>query len=250
MNAILIALLVALGLLIVISAYVSALCARGSRERYPLRVRDENEIGWMDARGDLYRELCARRRARVGRVLMFVAGVSLLALLILLTTRAAGDGVTLPAPDPAALPAAEELHALRVAKCRAVVDTLYPRSGFAPHCEFFIAEHERLGIGSEWQWSLAYGGANMELRCNYRARNGCAGPMDRPGGSTDPQANIRAHCKEAAYYRRTRGERGYALAKRVFYPRAPRDWGGGRIRKAYTRHVQIIEAAYRDGRLP
>ena len=72
--------------------------------RYPIRVRDENEIGWMDARGDLYRELCARRRARVGRVLMFVAGVSLLALLILLATRAAGEGVTLPAPDPAALP--------------------------------------------------------------------------------------------------------------------------------------------------
>ena len=105
MNAILIALLVALGLLIVISAYVSALCARGSRERYSLRVRDENEIGWMDTRGDLYRELCARRRARVGRVLMFVAGVSLLALLILLTTRAAGEGVALPASDPAALPA-------------------------------------------------------------------------------------------------------------------------------------------------
>jgi len=72
--------------------------------RYPIRVRDENEIGWMDARGDLYRELCARRRACVGRVLMFVAGVSLLALLILLATRAAGEGVTLPAPDPAALP--------------------------------------------------------------------------------------------------------------------------------------------------
>lgn len=218
--------------------------------RYPIRIRDADEIGWMDARNHLYREARARRRARVGRALMAVAGVALLALLMLLATRAAGEGVTLPAPDPAALPAAEELHALRVAKCRAVVDTLYPRSGFAPHCEFFIAEHERLGIGSEWQWSLAYGGANMELRCNYRARNGCAGPMDRPGGSTDPQANIRAHCKEAAYYRRTRGERGYALAKRVFYPRAPRDWGGGRIRKAYGRHVAVIEAAYKDGRLP
>ncbi len=73
--------------------------------RYPIRVRDENEIGWMDARDELYRELLARRRARVCRVLMFVAGVSLLALLILLATRAAGEGVTLPAPDPAALPA-------------------------------------------------------------------------------------------------------------------------------------------------
>lgn len=212
--------------------------------RYPIRIRDADEIGWMDARGDLYREARARRRARVGRALMAVAGVALLALLILLATRAAGEGVTLPAPDPAAL------RDLRVAKCRAVVDALYPGSGFGPYVEHFIDEHERLGIGSEWQWSLAYGGANMSLRCHFRARNGCAGPMDRPGGSTDPQANIRAHCKEAAYYRRTRGERGYALAKRVFYPRAPRDWGGGRIRKAYGRHVAAIEAAYKGGRLP
>ena len=81
--------------------------------RYPIRVRDENEIGWMDTRGDLYRELLARRRARVGRVLMVVAGVALLALLILLATRAAGEGVTLPAPDPAA-PTAEQLAAQTV----------------------------------------------------------------------------------------------------------------------------------------
>lgn len=72
--------------------------------RYPIRIHDADELGWMDARGDLHRELCARRRARVGRVLMVVAGAALLALLILLTTRAAGEGVTLPAPDPAALP--------------------------------------------------------------------------------------------------------------------------------------------------
>ena len=210
------------------------------------RIRSSDEIGWMDARDELYRELLARRRARVCRVLMFVAGVSLLALLILLTTRAAGDGRPLPPAVPAALP----LHALRVAKCGVVVDALYAGSGFAQHVEFFIAEHERLGIADEWQWSLAYGGANMELRCNYRARNGCAGPMDRPRGPKEPQANIRAHCKEAAYYRRTKGERGYTLAKRIFYPARPHDWGGGRIRKAYSRHVQIIEAAYRDGRLP
>lgn len=69
------------------------------------RIRSSDEIGWMDARNELYRELLARRRARVGRVLMVVAGVALLALLILLATRAAGEGVTLPAPDPAALPA-------------------------------------------------------------------------------------------------------------------------------------------------
>lgn len=32
--------------------------------RYPIRIHDADELGWMDARGDLYRELCARRRAR------------------------------------------------------------------------------------------------------------------------------------------------------------------------------------------
>ena len=218
--------------------------------RYPIRIHDADELGWMDARGDLYRELCARRRARVCRVLMFVAGVLLLALLVLLTTRAAGEGVTLPAPDPAALPAADELHALRVAKCRIVVDALYPKSGFGPYVEFFIEEHERLGIGSEWQWSLAYGGANCSLRCGVRFANGCTGPMDRPRGPRDPQANIRAHCKEAAHYRRTRGETGYQLARRVFYPARPHDWGGSRIRKAYGRHVAAIETAYKDGRLP
>jgi hypothetical protein len=63
----------------------------------------------MDARDELYRELLAR----VGRVLMVVAGVALLALLILLATRAAGEGVTLPAPDPAA-PTAEQLAAQTV----------------------------------------------------------------------------------------------------------------------------------------
>ncbi len=73
--------------------------------RYPIRIHDADELGWMDARGDLYREMCARRRARVGRVLMAVAGVSLLALLILLATRAAGDGRLLPPAVPAALPA-------------------------------------------------------------------------------------------------------------------------------------------------
>ena len=265
MNAILIALLVALGLLIVISAYVSALCARGSRERYSLRVRDENEMGWMDARGDLYREMCARRRARVGRALMAMAGVSLLALLILLSTRAAGEGVTLPAPDPAAL------RDLRVRKCRVIVDALYPGSGFGPHVEHFIDEHERMGIGDEWQWSLAYGGSNFSLRVGGRAPGRCYGPMDVKGPVPaswrpthlytgawsdsrllDPRINISVHVAEAAYHHRRTGRTGYRLMQAVFLPSAPRDWGANRdrIRKAYQRHVQTIEAAYRDGRLP
>jgi len=221
--------------------------------RYPIRVRDENEIGWMDARDELYRELLARRRARVCRVLMFVAGVSLLALLILLATRAAGDGRPLPPAVPAALPAADELHALRVAKCRIVVDALYPRSGFLPHCEFFIAEHERLGIVDEWQWSLAYGGANFGLRVGAVAPGNCAGPMDVKHYPLvrDPQANITWHCREMQYYHK-RGRHGYHLVKTVFLPSAPRDWGANRdrIRKAYGRHVRCIEAAYKDGRLP
>ena len=135
----------------------------------------------------------------------------------------------------------ELLYWERIDKCSAVVGQFYPRSGFQPYVEHFIMEHERAGLGAEWQWSAAYSGANMGMRCNFRARNGCAGPMDRPGGSTDPERNIDAHVAEMAYYHRTKGESGYQLMRRVFYPSRPHDWGGGRIRKAYEKHRRYLE---------
>ena len=57
------------------------------------------------------------------------------------------------------------LHELRVRKCAAIVKAFYPNSGFGEHVEYFISAHEKYGIVDEWQWSLAYGGANFSLRC-------------------------------------------------------------------------------------
>lgn len=127
----------------------------------------------------------------------------------------------------------------RIEKCRALVRHFYPHSGFAPYVEHFILAHEAAGMGDQWQWSLAYGASGIDLRCHFRGRNGCAGPMDRPGGSTDPVRNIDAHVAEMRHYYPR--EQGYTLMKRVFYPRAPRDWGGGRIKQAYETHRRYLE---------
>ena len=156
-----------------------------------------------------------------------------------------------PEPQRTSRPGAlDRVHDLRVHKCRAIVQALYPDSGFLPYCEFFISEHERQGIAEEWQWSLAYGGANFSLRVGGIAPGNCAGPMDvkhRPL-VTDPEANIAWHCREMAYYHK-RGRHGYRLVKTVFLPRAPRDWGHRRILRTYRRHVQTITEAYRRGEL-
>jgi len=137
------------------------------------------------------------------------------------------------------------LREIRVLKCQHIVKKLYPKSGFLPHVEYFIAQHEKYGIADEWQWSLAYGGANFGLKCNFRARNGCAGPMDRPRGSTNPRKNILAHVEETTRYHRN-GYRGYKLMQVVFYPARPHDWGGGKIRKAYNKHVKCLEGYYNE----
>lgn len=162
----------------------------------------------------------------------------------------ASNAITAPAAPPAATQLiskpADEIHNLRVRKCAAIVNALYPNSGFAEHVDYFITTHEEYGIADEWQWSLAYGGANFSLQCGVRARNGCAGPMDRPGGSTNAHKNITAHCRETAGFHED-GLRGYRLMQKVFYPAAPHDWGGKRILKAYIKHVRFIEKAYQEG---
>lgn len=167
--------------------------------------------------------------------------------------------------------AKQALRDLRIRKCRAIVRALYPRSGFGPHVEHFIDEHERMGIGDEWQWSLAYGGSNFSLRVGGRAPGRCYGPMDVKGPVPtawrpthlytgawsdsrllDPRINISVHVAEAAYHHRRTGRTGYRLMQAVFLPGAPRDWGTNRdrIRNAYGRHVRAIEAAYKRGDLP
>ena len=181
------------------------------------------------------------------------------------TTR--GMSLLYPSPcvtEPAALTAStgrtttpatdllpRELHRLRIAKCRYLVERLYPRSGFAPYIEFFISEHERLGMAEAWWDSLTYGAANFSLRVGARAPGNCCGPLDVKGLplALDPQENIRRHCREmASFYRR--GVRGRRLCECVFYPRRPHDWGGGRFRRTDRRHRECIERAYREGELP
>jgi len=149
-----------------------------------------------------------------------------------------------------ATPTRDLLRQLRVRKCRYIVQHLYPHSGFAPYVEFFVSEHERLGMAEAWWYSLVYGGANFSLRVGATAPGSCAGPMDvkhRPL-ILDPKANIRWHCREmAGFYRR--GVRGLRLCECVFYPARPHDWGGGRFAKTDRRHRACIERAYQEGRL-
>ncbi len=173
--------------------------------------------------------------------------------------------VAIPEPLPQKVSGGGALvsaHALRVAKCELIVRELYPNSGFLPYVEYFVSTFEKYGMGEDWWWGLCYSGAGIGLRCHYRARNGCAGPTDIPGGSTNPKANISAHCKEwFGFYKR--GIEGYAAAKCVFFPRRPHDWlpgksighmhrtqKRGRIWQAHLRHKQVIEEAYRQGKLP
>lgn len=149
------------------------------------------------------------------------------------------------------------LHDLRVAKCRYIVDHLYPHSGFAPYCEFLITEHERLeyehgqrahGYSAAWWWSLVYGGANFSLRVGAVAPGHCAGPMDVKHWPLvlDPEVNIQYHCREMLHFYK-RGVRGLSLCEHVFYPRRPHDWGGGRFRRTHRAHLRAIEQMIATG---
>lgn len=149
----------------------------------------------------------------------------------------------------------DDLHGLRVAKATWIVAHLYPTSGFGPYVHVLVREHERLereegdamaGFGAAWWWSLVYGGANFGLRVGASAPGNCAGPMDVKAFPLvlDPVSNIRHHCAEmATFYRR--GVRGIALCEHVFYPAAPRDWGGGRFRRTenlpYTPRYEVAD---------
>ena len=129
-------------------------------------------------------------------------------------------------------------EALRRAKCRLLWRTVAPWSYSEDLCEFFVAEHERQGIGDQWYYSLVYGFSNFGLTIGKRV-GPCYGPMDvrqewaracgyRAAHLRDPRRNIRAHVAEMALYHRRTGETGMALLARVFYPASPRRyrrWG-------------------------
>jgi len=158
-----------------------------------------------------------------------------------------------PAPiDPVEAAERDEalLHDLRVEEARLIVEELYPNSGFLPYVETLISTHERLetehgeaaqGFADAWWWSLVYGGANFELRVGATAPGNCAGPMDVKHSPLilDPVENIEYHCREMlGFYKR--GVRGIELCKHVFYPAAPRDWGGGRFAQTHRRHQAVL----------
>jgi len=132
-------------------------------------------------------------------------------------------------PVPRPLPTASEL---RRAKCAYLWARVAPWSYSTALCEFFVAEHERAGIGPEAYFSLVYGFSNFGLTIGKRV-GPCYGPMDvrrewaracgyKANDLRDPRVNIRCHVREMAHYHRQTGETGMALLARVFYPASPR----------------------------
>lgn len=162
-----------------------------------------------------------------------------------------------------AVASAQDLHAIRVAKCRYVVRHAYyygDERDFLPYCEYLVTYHEQLerdacakgkpasGYGAAWWYSLVYGGANFSLKCYRRAPGRCVGPLDVKGkpGSIDPKRNIQYHCQEmlTGYLA---GYRGLGLCRYVMLPARPTDWGGGMFAKTDARLRAVLAAGYRDG---
>jgi len=146
------------------------------------------------------------------------------------------------------------VHDLRVKKCERLVATFYPHSGFMPYVDFFITEHERLGMGEAWYFSAVYGGANFSLQVGGKAPGNCAGPMDvkHYPRVMDPKKNIRWHCREMHGFWK-RGVRGRDLCEHVFLPANPRDWqvrnGRGRFERTDAKFRACIARGYKFGKL-
>ena len=155
---------------------------------------------------------------------------------------------------------AGDLHRLRVKKCRRLMLTFADygnsRSSFEPHIEFFVTEHERLGMPGAWYWSLVYGYSNFGLRCYASAPGNCRGPLDVKGIplAIEPEDNIRRHCAEMHGFWK-RGVRGRDLCESVFYPASPFDWdkdrdGRGRFERNDAKFKACIARGYEYGKLP
>jgi len=158
-----------------------------------------------------------------------------------------------------------KLFVVRLDKAAYVVGRLYhygDRHDFAPYVGHLIAEHERLerasvakgkraqGYGAAYWYSLVYGAADFGLRCYATAPGACAGPMDVKHYPLvmDPRKNVTWHCEEmlGGY---VRGYRGRGLCEFVFYPAAPRDWGGGRFRRTEATMQRCLARGQRLGLL-
>jgi hypothetical protein len=147
--------------------------------------------------------------------------------------------------------AGQDLHALRVAKCSHLWRTMAPWSYRAELVDYFIGEHERAGIGSEWFYSLLYGhsGSGLVANMTYSAGGMTArGLMDctethlpraealRRFGTTNlhnPWVSIATHVRQTQGLRKRTGRSGMALMRSVFLPARPdsgRAWREQRVR--------------------
>lgn len=148
----------------------------------------------------------------------------------------------------------------RRAKCSYLWQRVAPWSYSPEIVEHLCAEHERLGIGEEWYYSMIYGFSQFGLTIGKRAPGLCYGPMDhkwpgfarqagckRPEDLRDWRRNVTAHCLEMAHYRNRTGEHGLRLLARVFYPSAPRYYR--RWRPTDRRFRKLLAEGYAAGRI-
>ena len=132
-------------------------------------------------------------------------------------------------------------EALRRAKCRLLWRTVALWSYSEDLCEFFVAEHERIGLSADWYYSFcnAAHASGLNPRMSFRKgtvwarglmdctqRNGpCSAFRDL--GSCDlfkPRVSIRNHCLEMNSLHRRSGREGWDLQRMVFLPRSPDGW--------------------------
>jgi len=150
-----------------------------------------------------------------------------------------------PIADPAPIADLTADQLARRAKCRRLWRAFAPWSYSDDLADYFVAEHERLGIGDQWYWSLVYGFSTFGLTTG-KCVQGCYGPMDQkwpfargcraacralaagrpwsPRLLRDPYINIRCHVLEMAYYHRRTGRAGLPLLATVFYPARPMEY--------------------------
>lgn len=181
----------------------------------------------------------------------------LLAAVTLAGAPPAAHSQTEPEPCRVTLPQ-PTAQDLRRAKCRYLWATVAPWSYSPELVEHFCGEHERLGIGPEWYWSLLYGYSNFGLTIGKRV-GPCYGPMDvrrewaracgfAPNDLRDPRVNITCHVREMVLYHNKTGETGMALLARVFYPARPMYYHRWRPTERRFRH--IIAQGYAAGKFP
>ena len=188
----------------------------------------------------------------------------IIAGLLLAVTLAGARGAAQPQTAEAAAPIIAQAQppsspqVLRRPKCSYLWQRIAPWSYSPELVEHFCSEHERLGIGDQWYYSLIQGYSQFGLTIGKRAPGLCYGPMDhkwpgfarqagckRPDDLRNPRRNITAHCLEMAYYHKRRGETGMALLARVFYPARPRRYH--RWKPTDRRFRRLLAEGYASG---